>query len=77
MEKNKWDENVCLGDLATVRIKVERENLSESTTAGYVHAMHCPFRTKDSIWVVIAERDANKVLFCKKISNPNRQFDDK
>jgi len=38
--------------------------------------LNCPFKTKDAIWVLIAERESNKVLFCKKITNSNRKFED-
>lgn len=67
------DNKVYEGDLCTVQVKVNRENLKEGEKAGLVHAPHFPFPKQEAWWIILGTKEG-KIIDIKKIAKSEKEF---
>ncbi len=67
------DDKVYEGDLCTVQVKVNRENLKEGEKAGLVHAPHFPIPKQEAWWIILGTKEG-KIIDIKKIAKPEKEF---
>ena len=67
------DDKVYEGDLMTVQVKINRNNLEEGEEAGLVHAPHFPMPKKEAWWIVLGTKQG-KIISIEKIADPSKEF---
>lgn len=67
------DDKVYEGDLCTVQVKVNRNNLNEGEKAGLVHAPHFPFPKQEAWWIILGTKEG-KIIDIKKVAKPQKEF---
>jgi translocation protein SEC63 len=67
------DNKVYEGDLCTVQVKINRENLAEGEKAGLVYAPHFPFPKQEAWWIILGTQEG-KIIDIKKIANADKEF---
>lgn len=67
------DPKVYEGDLCTVQVKLNRENLAEGEKAGLVYAPHFPFPKQEAWWIILGTQEG-KIIDIKKIANADKEF---
>lgn len=67
------DDKVYEGDLCTVQVKVDRENLQEGEKAGLVHAPLFPFPKQEAWWIILGTKEG-KIIDIKKVAKPEKEF---
>ena len=61
------DEECCVGDTLTVKIRAEFKRLKEGQSSGYVHSKSYPFLRTDSWYMVITDPTFQGIAACEKL----------
>ena len=61
------DEECCIGDVLTVKLRVDFTSLEPGQMSGYVHSKSYPFLRRDSWYLLITDSGFNGIAACEKL----------
>lgn len=61
------DAECCVGDVLTVKIRVDFKRLKEGQQSGYVHSKDYPFLRTDSFYMIITDPTFQGIAACEKL----------
>ena len=68
---NDEDDKVYEGDLCTIGIILDRENLKEVEKAGLIHAPRFPYPKMEAWWIVLGTKEG-KIISIEKVYDPKK-----
>ncbi|KAL7488099.1 hypothetical protein ACHAW6_013698 [Cyclotella cf. meneghiniana] len=70
------DDKVYEGDLCTVLVTLNRNNLAKGEKAGLVHAPRFPYPRREAWWIALGTKEG-KIISIDKITNPSKVVEHK
>lgn len=69
------EDEIVVGDILTVKIKVEFVNLKEGEQPGYVHSKTYPFLRRDTWYLIITDSSFTGIAACEKLPINEKVFE--
>ena len=70
------EEGIAEGDLVSVKVRIERMNLTGEEKAGLVHSGRFPKLKLEKLWILICDPEANRVYYVKPLLSQEKVIED-
>jgi len=64
----KGEEDVCVGDVLTCRLRVDYHNLKKGEQSGYVHSKNYPYLRRDTWYLIVTDELFNGLAAVEKLN---------
>ena len=69
------EDEIVIGDILTVKLTVEFDNLDEDQSTGYVHSKKYPFLRRDSWYLIITDTTFSGIACCEKLPIEDKKYE--
>jgi len=69
------EDEICVGDILTCKLRVDYYNMQKGTKSGYVHSKHYPYLKRDNWFLIITDEQFVSLAAIEKFSSTENFFE--
>jgi hypothetical protein len=69
------EDEICVGDILTCKLRVDYYNLPKGSKSGYVHSKHYPYLKRDNWFLIITDDQFISLAAIEKFSSTENFFE--